>query len=267
MRKKQIKKKPRVKRKLLKKLKIKGKMEEVDKVESPKKIKKGNDDEENGKVEEETRGQDKDVEMEVKNDDGTEEKARKKKLQQHIQDLEEQLEEEEAARQKLQIEKVQAKAKMKQSEEQVVASDDFKEKFKEEAKADTDKTVSDLTWAGDLGKDEAAVEKIRLVTEMAAFTRERLGLSLREVRLDQWSNVGEVMVFKDDKMMLEGGDKEADINCRVDQLRDQIEYEVRHECEVGESECEGEARHESGGEVALAEGNVKVWTEKRTNKH
>ena len=35
-------------------------------------------------------------------------------LQQHIQDLEEQLEEEEAARQKLQIEKVQVEAKMKQ---------------------------------------------------------------------------------------------------------------------------------------------------------
>ena len=35
-------------------------------------------------------------------------------LQLHIQDLEEQLEEEEAARQKLQIEKVQVEAKMKQ---------------------------------------------------------------------------------------------------------------------------------------------------------
>ena len=68
-----------------------------------------------------------------------------------------------------------------------MASDDFKEKFKEEAKADTDKTVSDLAWAGDLGKDEVVVEKIHLATEMAAFTRERLGLSLREVHLDQWS--------------------------------------------------------------------------------
>ena len=36
------------------------------------------------------------------------------KKKQHIQDLEEQLEEEEAARQKLQIEKVQVEAKMKQ---------------------------------------------------------------------------------------------------------------------------------------------------------
>ena len=51
--------------------------------------------------------------------EGEEEKVLKsgedrKKMQQHIQDLEEQLEEEEAARQKLQIEKVQAEAKMKQ---------------------------------------------------------------------------------------------------------------------------------------------------------
>ena len=43
-----------------------------------------------------------------------------------VQDLEEQLEEEEAARQKLQIEKVQAEAKIKQYEEQLVASDDSK---------------------------------------------------------------------------------------------------------------------------------------------
>ena len=41
-----------------------------------------------------------------------------------VQDLEEQLEEEEAARQKLQIEKVQAESKIKQYEEQLVVSDD-----------------------------------------------------------------------------------------------------------------------------------------------
>merc|ERR1719234_942067 len=64
----------------------------------------------------------------------------KKKLQQHIQDLEE----EEAARQKLQIEKVQAEAKMKQFEEQVLASDDYKEKFGKEKKL-LDEKLSDVT--------------------------------------------------------------------------------------------------------------------------
>ena len=58
----------------------------------------------------------------------------KKKFQQHVQDLEEQLEEEEASRQKLQIEKVQAESKIKAYEEQLVASDDSKEKFGKEKK-------------------------------------------------------------------------------------------------------------------------------------
>ena len=68
----------------------------------------------------------------------------KKKLQQHIQDLEEQLEEEEAARQKLQIEKVQVEAKMKQLEEQVIASDDYKDKFGKEKKGLEEK-LSDVS--------------------------------------------------------------------------------------------------------------------------
>merc|ERR1712157_453886 len=68
----------------------------------------------------------------------------KKKLQQHIQDLEEQLEEEEGARQKLQIEKVQAEAKMKQFEEQLVASDDFKEKFGKDKK-NLEEKLSDVS--------------------------------------------------------------------------------------------------------------------------
>ena len=51
-----------------------------------------------------------------------------------MQDLEEQLEEEEASRQKLQIEKVQAESKIKAYEEQLVASDDSKEKFGKEKK-------------------------------------------------------------------------------------------------------------------------------------
>merc|ERR1719193_1757273 len=57
----------------------------------------------------------------------------------------------------------------------------------EEAKAYTDKTADDLTWAGDLGKDEVIVGQITRATEAAAFPRQHLGLSLREVHLDQWS--------------------------------------------------------------------------------
>ena len=50
-----------------------------------------------------------------------------------------------------------------------------------------DKTADDLTWAGDLGKDEVIVGQITRATEAAAFPRQHLGLSLREVHLDQWS--------------------------------------------------------------------------------
>ena len=57
----------------------------------------------------------------------------------------------------------------------------------EEAKADTDKTVDDLAWAGDLGKDEVIAGQIRSATETAAFSKQNLGLSLREVHLDPYS--------------------------------------------------------------------------------
>lgn len=57
----------------------------------------------------------------------------------------------------------------------------------EEAKADTDKTWDDVTWAGDLGKDEVIAAQIHRATEVAAFTRQSLGCTLREVHLDQFS--------------------------------------------------------------------------------
>merc|ERR550532_1439163 len=83
-------------------------------------------------------------EMEEKEEKVLKSSEEKKKLQQHIQDLEEQLEEEEAARQKLQIEKVQVEAKMKQLEEQVIASDDYKDKFGKEKKGLEEK-LSDVS--------------------------------------------------------------------------------------------------------------------------
>uniref|UniRef100_A0A6Q2Y6C1 Myosin, heavy chain 10, non-muscle n=1 Tax=Esox lucius TaxID=8010 RepID=A0A6Q2Y6C1_ESOLU len=58
----------------------------------------------------------------------------KKKMQSHIQDLEEQLDEEEAARQKLQLEKVTAEAKMKKFEEDILLLEDQNSKFLKEKK-------------------------------------------------------------------------------------------------------------------------------------
>ena len=51
-----------------------------------------------------------------------------------IQDLEEQLEEEEAARQKLQLERVQCDAKLKKLEEDLALSDDTNQKLVKEKK-------------------------------------------------------------------------------------------------------------------------------------
>merc|ERR1712043_129129 len=58
----------------------------------------------------------------------------RKKLQLNIQDLEEQLEEEEAARQKLQIEKVQYDAKVKKYEEDLAMYEDGNQKSTKEKK-------------------------------------------------------------------------------------------------------------------------------------
>lgn len=51
-----------------------------------------------------------------------------------FQDLEEQLEEEEAARQKLQLEKVQCDARLKKMEEDLALSDDSNQKLLKEKK-------------------------------------------------------------------------------------------------------------------------------------
>lgn len=52
----------------------------------------------------------------------------------HFQDLEEQLEEEEAARQKLQLERVQCDAKLKKLEEELALSEDTNQKLVKEKK-------------------------------------------------------------------------------------------------------------------------------------
>merc|ERR1712106_199405 len=57
----------------------------------------------------------------------------------------------------------------------------------EEAKADTDKTASDEVDTNILGKDEERADAIRNATEVSMSTKKNLGLTLREVHLDQWS--------------------------------------------------------------------------------
>jgi len=57
----------------------------------------------------------------------------------------------------------------------------------EEAKADTDKTAHDELHEGHTGKNEEIANAIRAATMTHLYTKKNLGLTLREVHLDQWS--------------------------------------------------------------------------------
>jgi len=57
----------------------------------------------------------------------------------------------------------------------------------EEAKADTDKTVNDELHEGLTGKNEEIANAIRAATETHLYAKKNLGLTLREIHLDQWS--------------------------------------------------------------------------------
>ena len=57
----------------------------------------------------------------------------------------------------------------------------------EEAKAFTDNTATDELHEGLTGKDQNVANAIRMATETQFFTKRNLGLTLREVHLDQWS--------------------------------------------------------------------------------
>ncbi|TMS15216.1 Myosin-14 [Larimichthys crocea] len=65
-------------------------------------------------------------------------------MQQNIGDLEQQLDEEEAARQKLQLEKVTMEAKMKKIEEDVMVLDDQNNKLNKEKKL-MEERISEFT--------------------------------------------------------------------------------------------------------------------------
>merc|ERR1712123_163141 len=57
----------------------------------------------------------------------------------------------------------------------------------EEARADTDKTATDEVHEGITGKNQEIANAIRAATDTHLYTKKNLGLTLREVHLDQWS--------------------------------------------------------------------------------
>jgi len=57
----------------------------------------------------------------------------------------------------------------------------------EEARADSDKTVTDELHEGLTGKNQEIANAIKAATETHLYTRKNLGLTLREIHLDQWS--------------------------------------------------------------------------------
>lgn len=57
----------------------------------------------------------------------------------------------------------------------------------EEAKADSDKTATDELHEGLTGKNQEIANAIKAATETHLYTRKNLGMTLREIHLDQWS--------------------------------------------------------------------------------
>jgi len=57
----------------------------------------------------------------------------------------------------------------------------------EEARADTDKTATDEVHEGITGKNLEIANAIRAATNTHLYTKKNLGLTLREIHLDQWS--------------------------------------------------------------------------------
>jgi len=67
------------------------------------------------------------------------------------------------------------------------------------------------------------MQDMAIATGGMVFGTEGDTVKLEDVQMQDFGNVGEVVVSKDDTMMLKGGGKETDISRRVDQLREQIE--------------------------------------------
>merc|ERR1712002_1130554 len=67
------------------------------------------------------------------------------------------------------------------------------------------------------------MQDMAIATGGMVFGTEGDTLKLEDVQMQDFGRVGEVVVSKDDTMMLKGGGAQTDISRRVDQLRDQIE--------------------------------------------
>ena len=67
------------------------------------------------------------------------------------------------------------------------------------------------------------IKDIAVATGASVFGDEAVGLKLEQIQMHDLGNVGEVVVTKDDTLMLNGKGSEADIMQRVEQIDDAIE--------------------------------------------
>merc|ERR1712168_1625717 len=67
------------------------------------------------------------------------------------------------------------------------------------------------------------MQDMAIATGGLVFGTEGDTLKLEDIQMQDFGKVGEVVVSKDDTMMLKGGGSTVDIDRRVDQLREQIE--------------------------------------------
>ncbi len=62
-----------------------------------------------------------------------------------------------------------------------------------------------------------------IATGGIVFGEEGSDLKLEDIQIQDFGKVGEVVITKDDTMLLKGKGPEADISRRVEMIRDQIE--------------------------------------------
>ena len=67
------------------------------------------------------------------------------------------------------------------------------------------------------------LQDMAISTGGMVFGEEGSDLKLEDVQINDFGKVGEVVITKDDTLMLRGGGQEADITRRVDNIRSQIE--------------------------------------------
>ena len=67
------------------------------------------------------------------------------------------------------------------------------------------------------------IKDIAVATGASVFGDEAVGLKLEQIQMHDLGNVGEVVVTKDDTLMLNGKGSEADVMQRVEQIDDAIE--------------------------------------------